>query len=197
MPEATSNLPSALVYIHGFLSSPKSFKAQQFEAYLARKRPEIRYIVPSFSNLPSEAKQSLDAEISELKKQYKVGLVGSSLGGFYASYLAETFDLKAVVVNPAVQPYDVADRYPDIIENPYTHQRFRADEQFIADLKAMERQPTPSRYLLLSQTEDETLDYRKGVSWYEGCEQIVEQGGDHAFQGFERYLTKIIQFLDL
>jgi len=101
------------------------------------------------------------------------------------------------VVNPAVQPYDVADRYPDIIENPYTHQRFRADEQFIADLKAMERQPTPSRYLLLSQTEDETLDYRKGVKWYEGCEQIVEQGGDHAFQGFERYLTKIIQFLDL
>lgn len=191
-------MATALVYIHGFLSSPLSFKAQQTAAYIERKQLDIHTVTPSFSNLPGEAKLSLEADISILRSTYRtIGLIGSSLGGFYASYLAEKFDLKAVLVNPAVQPYDLLDRYPDVVENPYTHQRFSVDADFVAAIRAMEVPPTPSRYMLLTQTEDETLDYKKGVDWYAGCKQIVEQGGDHSFQDFERHLPKIIKFLEL
>ena len=154
--------------------------------------------MPGLSNNPASAITGLCKQVESLRLgDVRIGLIGSSLGGFYASFLAERFDLRAVQVNPAIQPYDLLERYRGENQNPYTGEQFTVDEQFVRSLRDIEVTPSPERYLLLTQTGDETLDFQRGVDWYKGCEQIVEQGGDHAFQGFERHLPKIMDFLAL
>jgi predicted esterase YcpF (UPF0227 family) len=118
------------------------------------------------------------------------------MGGFYATVLAECFDLSAVLVNPSVRPHRRIERLFGEQVNPYSGRRFSLGPRDAADLAAMlPGAVTPSRYRLLLQTGDEVLDYREAVDFYAGCEQLVEAGGDHQFQGFERHLPSVVEFL--
>jgi len=123
-------------------------------------------------------------------------LVGSSLGGYYATHLAERYGTRAVLINPAVRPYEGLQPYLGAQLNPYTGERYELTRGHFDELKALEveRITRPSRYLLLVQTGDEVLDWREAVAFYAGAWQSVQGGGDHAFRDFEAQIPALLRF---
>ena len=186
----------ALIYIHGFLSSPLSFKAQQTQAWLAVNHPQIDYHCPQLSAYPAQTQHELELLVESLMPD-PVYLMGSSLGGFWATWLAEKYNLKAVLINPAVNPQAFMPKYLGLeLKNYHTDDHYCLNAGHIDEiLRANVAIARHGNYWLLAQTDDETLDYRQAVEKYVGCKQTIEQGGDHAFQGFERYLTQCMVFL--
>jgi uncharacterized protein len=188
-------MPS-LLYIHGFLSSPLSYKAQQTQAWLAAKHPEIDYYCPHLSPYPQQTQLLLEGLIESLRAQ-PVYLIGSSLGGFWATWLAEKYNLRALLVNPAVRPQEFMPKYLEMdLKSYHTEDVYYLQPHHIDEIKQVGVQPQRlHNYWLLVQTGDETLDYRQSVEKYAGCKQTIEAGGDHAFQGFDRYLDSGLAFL--
>ncbi|EJG0714307.1 esterase YqiA [Vibrio parahaemolyticus] len=191
--------PSLLLYIHGFNSSPLSMKANLMREYCAQHRPDITVIVPQLPCFPEQAAQLLLDIVEQYKDDYNIGLVGSSLGGYMSTWLNAKYGFKAVVVNPAVKPYELLVDYLGEQTNPYTHETYTLEACHIDELKALDVQSiaSPNSFWLLQQTEDEVLDYRQAVDKFAKAKQTVEQCGDHSFVGFERYPAKIIEFLEL
>ncbi|HCH3860268.1 TPA: esterase YqiA [Vibrio parahaemolyticus] len=191
--------PSLLLYIHGFNSSPLSMKANLMREYCALHRPDIKVIVPQLPCFPEQAAQLLLDIVEQYKDDYNIGLVGSSLGGYMSTWLNAKYGFKAVVVNPAVKPYELLVDYLGEQTNPYTHETYTLEACHIDELKALDVQSiaSPNSFWLLQQTEDEVLDYLQAVDKFAKAKQTVEQGGDHSFVGFERYPAKIIEFLEL
>ncbi|KIE20369.1 esterase [Vibrio sinaloensis] len=191
--------PSLLLYIHGFNSSPLSHKANVMKAYCEQYRPDIKVLAPQLPCFPELAANLLLDIVEQHKEDYRIGLVGSSLGGYMSMWLNNQFGFRAVVVNPAVKPYELLADYLGEQVNPYTNETYMLEEQHIDELIALDT-PTirdPSDFWLLQQEEDEVLDYRQAVSKFVGAKQTVESGGDHSFVDFERYPEKIIKFLQL
>lgn len=187
-----------LFYIHGFNSSPKSAKACLIADYLQRHIPSIHYHVPELSYCPKQAIATLDSVISEqVASDTAIGLIGSSMGGFYGTWIAEKYGLPLVLVNPAVKPYLLLKDYLGVNENIYTGEKYNFTSSNIEELKQLDIDPvtSPERYLLLSQEGDEVLDYREGVAKFHQSRQIVQPGGSHGFDGFETLLPEILAFL--
>ena len=190
-----------LIYIHGFSSSPLSAKAQQIGEALSSNKTsapftDVQYHIPLLTYNPDTAIAVLKQTVEPLLPG-SVGLIGSSMGGFYGTYIAERYDLPLVLINPAVKPYELLLDHLGENENPYTGEKFTFTEQHVDVFKALEVEPItqPERYLLLTKTGDETLDYQQGVTKYQGCRQIVETGGDHSFSDLDRHLNTIFDFL--
>jgi|SRR5690606_17777366 predicted esterase YcpF (UPF0227 family) len=188
---------SSLIYIHGFLSSPLSWKAQQVKAWLQQHRPDITYHCPHLTPYPKATCNTLEALVESLLPE-PIYLMGSSLGGFWATWLAEKYNLRAVLINPSVRPQDFMPDYLDVdLKSYHTDDYYRLRPQHVDEILtcqvAVQR---AANYWLLVQTGDETLDYRQAVEKYHGCKQVVEPGGDHSFQGFERYIKDSIAFLE-
>lgn len=191
--------PSLLLYIHGFNSSPLSHKANVMKEFCLENRPDIKLVTPRLPCFPQQAAQHLLDIVNQYKDDYTIGLVGSSLGGYMSMWLNAQFGFKAVVVNPAVKPYQLLADYLGEQENPYTKERYVLEAKHIEELKILDtpKVATPSDFWLLQQTEDEVLDYKQAVEHFCGAKQTVEQGGDHSFVDFERYPAQIIEFLQL
>lgn len=181
-------------YIHGFNSSPQSAKARLLGDYLATHHPTVCYHVPALPYDPERAIGIL-CETIERCLPAPVKLLGSSLGGFYGTYMAERYNLPLVLVNPAVRPYDLLKDHLGEQTNLYTGERYVFSERHIDVLRRLDVVVTkPERYLLLTQTGDETLDYHEGVEKFSASPQVVEPGGSHGFDGFEHHLQAIMQF---
>ncbi len=187
---------AALLYIHGFLSSPQSFKARQTQVWLAANHPEIAYYCPQLTPYPEQTRRELEQLVESLLPQ-PVYLMGSSLGGFWATWLAEKYDLRALLINPAVSPGNFMPRYiGQELKAYHSDDCYQLTADHIDEINAVDCPVARlQNYWLLVQTADETLDYRDAVKKYAGCKQTIEEGGDHAFQGFERYLDTGIEFL--
>jgi predicted esterase YcpF (UPF0227 family) len=189
---------TALVYLHGFRSSPASAKAtvlaRAVDALPAAQRPRLH--VPALDPHPATAIAAVAALIEQERRRDAITLVGSSLGGFYATHLAERFALRAVLVNPAVRPYDDLQPYSGVQTNLHTGERFIVTEAHFAALRALAvpRITRPERYFLLVQAGDEVLDYREAVAFYAGAWQCVEGGGDHGFARFDTQIPAILRF---
>lgn len=189
-----------LIYIHGFLSSPLSLKAEETRNFLAEQQPQIGFLAPQLANFPDQAYAQLIELLHAEQAKYKtIGLIGSSLGGFFATALAEQFNLRAVLVNPAVNParHRFIARYQGEQFNPYTRETFVLDDSHCQALAAIYSPVLlrPENLWLMVQTADEVLDYREAVAYYRHSLQLIEEGGDHRFQQFHRHLPAIIDFL--
>lgn len=185
-----------LLYLHGFNSSPRSIKAQQMVQHLGSQRPDIAIEVPNLSPYPSIAWQQI-AQIIQAYPAHQIGVVGSSLGGYYATRVSQEFGVPAVLINPAVKPYELLVDYLGENTNPYTQATFILSEQHIDELRALDCTclVDPEKLWVLLQTDDEVLDYRQAEAKYCTAKITVEQGGDHSFVGFEHYLSAILTFL--
>jgi hypothetical protein len=184
-----------LVYLHGFNSSPASGKARQLGEHMATIGRQADYSCPALPNSPREAIAHVEAELAE-RRPGSVTLIGSSLGGFYATHLAEKHGWKAVLVNPAVHAHKLLRSALGPQTNWHTGEKWELTEAHLAELAALDVDEItlPKRYLLLAQTGDEVLDYRDAVAYYAGATQIIEDGGDHGFAGFERHYQTILDF---
>jgi predicted esterase YcpF (UPF0227 family) len=185
---------ATLVYLHGFNSSPQSHKAQVMERYMAQRGLGARYACPG---LPPLARDAI-AEIENLMRQKPAQpfcFVGSSLGGFYATHLAEKHDARAVLINPAIDPQVGLRAYLGPQENLHTGEPYELTEAHLHEWeKLYVPRISPERYLLIVETGDEVLDYRKAVERYAGAEQIIVEGGDHSLQSFPGQLPRILRF---
>src|SRR5262245_34186157 len=182
--ESTTNC--LIVYLHGFNSSPLSHKAQVMAGRMAAQD----FACPA---LPPHAGDALKA--IEPLLGAKPCLVGSSLGGFYATYLAEKHRLRAVLLNPAIDPHVGLRAYLGPQKNLHTGEAYELTEAHLREWeKLYVARVTPGRYLLLVETGDEVLDYRKAVARYAGAEQVVVTGGDHSLQSFPQHLPRILEF---
>ena len=201
IPDLSSPRP-LLVFLHGFLSSPQSFKCQLLRDWLVCEQPQIDFAAPHLSPHPEIAMRALTGLVEGAFERgvLEIGLVGSSMGGFMSTVLAERYALPAVLVNPAVHPARFMPAYLGQTLTPYSGEarEYRltgADVDTMRQLEAGLPQPLQGRYWLLAQRGDETLDCREAENFYRGQRQTIEDGGDHSFQGFARYCQPIVDFL--
>lgn len=183
-----------ILYVHGFNSSALSFKAGLLRERMAALGRSAEFSCPELAHTPRQAIAQLEALIVDAPHA-PVALIGSSLGGFYATWLTEKYALKTVLVNPAVRPYELLRDCVGLQKNLYTGAGYEFTQTHLDELRALETAAvTPQRYLLLVQTGDEVLDYRQAVKKYHGARHMVIEGGDHGFGDFGVYLDAVFEF---
>ena len=161
------------------------------QRYMAERGLAAQYACPALSPLAGDAMR----EIERLPLAKGTCFIGSSLGGFYATYLAEKHALKAVLINPAIDPHVGLRAYLGPQKNLHTGAPYELTEAHLRDWeKLYVPRLHPERYLLIVETGDEVLDYRKAVARYAGAQQVVIQGGDHSLQSFPQHLDRILEF---
>ena len=181
----------SILYIHGLNSSPTSTKASQLLKVAEHCGIARQLRVPALHHHPRQAMPQLQATVAELGRPL---LVGSSLGGFYATYLAEQHGLDALLINPAVRPHRLFGGKEELQTNYYTGETWLLTHDHVAALAELEM-PEPrdaKRYRVWLQTADETLDYRQAETFYAGCSLDIQEGGDHSYQGFARRIPEIL-----
>lgn len=157
-----------LIYLHGFKSSPVSVKASELRRYMEARGFGAQYDCPQLPHRPAPAIALIENRIRT--SATPVTLIGSSLGGYYATWLAEQHDLKAILVNPAVLAADSLSAYVGTQQNMYSGEQFEFTQTHIAEIAAIAvaQITEPSRYWLMVETGDEVLDYRLAMEKYGG-----------------------------
>jgi len=191
--------PTHLLYLHGFRSSPRSFKAERLRAWLARERPGVHWWCPQLPPSPLEAIALAEAGTAGWPRDRRA-VLGSSLGGFYATVLAERWGCKAAVMNPAVDP--ARDLAAYVGEQTAFHdpgERFEFRAAYIDELRTLTPGPItdPGRYFAIIAKGDELLDWREMTARYPGAALRLLEGSDHALADFDDHLPFLLRFLEL
>ena len=178
-----------ILYIHGFRSTENSAKAVQLKAYYKEQ-----IYIASFSHVPDQAVHALEQIIEHHEIR---GLIASSLGGFYATYLSEKYDIKTVLINPSTRPYETLERY--LGENE-THDGILFDWKrvYLEQLKQFAiTTPRAKNYEVFLKAGDEILDHHVAAQYYQGAQIFIDEGGTHRFEDFGLHLEKVDQFFGL
>ena len=188
-----------LLYLHGFRSSPGSFKARCMAAWMRSNRPDVHWWCPSLPPSPAAAWRLITDGIQHWPHD-TLAVIGSSLGGFYATAVAESTGCRAMLLNPAINPARDLTKY--IGEQTQFHapdERFFFRPEFIDELKSL-HQPVitqAGRYGAVIARGDEVLDWREMLGRYPGATVHLLEGGDHAISDFEQHLPFVLNFLNL
>lgn len=185
------------IYLHGFNSAPASFKARLLHEHLSALGRAGEFAAPELSPRPHEAVATIEVLLRD-RDPDRITLVGSSLGGHYATWLAERHGTRAVLVNPAIRPHELLCGHLGPQSNLYTgatYELTQADIDALRDLH-VETITRAQRYLLIVAMGDEVLDSRIAIAKYRGAQQIVHAGGDHGFGAFGEYLDAVVTFGD-
>jgi uncharacterized protein len=188
-----------LLYLHGFRSSPQSAKARQMAAYVAQHHPDVTFWCPQLPPSPQEAMALVMQGVARWPHP-SMAVVGSSLGGFYASWVAHQTRCPSVMLNPAVHPARDLERYigeQTTWQNPT--ERFFFLPEYIGELQALgtHGQPPAAPEMVILAKGDEVLDWREMAGRYPEARQLVQEGGDHALSNFSDYLPTVAAFLAL
>ncbi|MBB1595514.1 YqiA/YcfP family alpha/beta fold hydrolase [Achromobacter sp. UMC46] len=189
-----------ILYLHGFRSSPTSMKARMMADAMAQRGLEADWACPQ---LPASPREAIDLAMGIARRQLEsadspraLTVIGSSLGGFYATWLAEQLGCQAVLLNPAVE----AAR--DLATQVGEHHMYHSDAPFVFlpeyvdELAAIHapRITQPDRYFLVAATGDEVLDWREMRDRYAGCRQRIVQGSDHGLSDFAQWMPEVLEF---
>ena len=192
-----------LLYLHGFRSSPQSMKAQKMAAAVRQRHPAVHWWCPQLPPSPRAAIALINNVIDGWPHETgfeSMAVVGSSLGGFYATAVAERLGCRAVLLNPAVEPARDLSRHigeQTSWQNPDEH--FFFEPAFVEELRALHTGPlrTPGNYLAVIAKGDEVLDWREMTARYAGAHIELLEGGDHALSDFDTHVPLILDFLRL
>lgn len=181
-----------IIYIHGFGGSGISQKAIEFRNYFNKND----FLSPSLSHIPNLAIQTLE-DFIKINSNKKISLIGSSLGGYYAIYLANKYNLKAVLINPSTKPYETMKKRVGLSKSFYDETIFEITDKHCEDLKKFEviNLKKQKNFLLCLQKGDEILDYKVALEKFPNASLIIEEEGSHAFLNIREYFENISKFL--
>ena len=186
-----------ILYLHGFASSADSTKANLIDSYIKKNSRSTKILIPDLDNDIENAYHQID-EIIKLESPSSI--IGSSLGGFYATYFSEKYELLCVNINPAVPPIDMSE-YLGENQNYSTGEKFIINKDHLKLLGKMSKNirvlKRPKNFMTLIQSGDEVLDYKQAIRYFAGSQIEIRFGGNHSFEGFEHYFSKIKIFLDI
>jgi predicted esterase YcpF (UPF0227 family) len=184
-----------ILYLHGFRSSPASYKARVVANRMEALGRAGELVCPQ---LPASPRQAMDLALSLVDgvPAGQLAIVGSSLGGYYATWLAERLGCRAVLLNPAIVPLKDLDSHVGVTTAWHSDQPFEFRREYIDELRALkvDKITRPERYFLIAATGDEVLDYRDMVAHYAGARQQVIEGSDHAICEFADYVDDVLAF---
>ncbi|MEG0921792.1 MAG: YqiA/YcfP family alpha/beta fold hydrolase [Comamonas sp.] len=189
-----------LLYLHGFRSSPNSAKAKRMHRHVTESGRHIAWAAPQ---LPPSPKEAADLLLKTTRSwaglpPESVAVIGSSLGGFYASWIAQQLRCKSVMINPSTKPWVSLENY--LGEQTAWHtpdESFFFRPEYLDELKALDvsQQPPAAAQLLIAAKGDEVLDWHDMVARYPAAKVLLQEGGDHALSNFDEYLPEIDRFL--
>lgn len=184
-----------ILYLHGFRSSPSSYKATVVAARMAALGRAGELACPQLPASPRAAIALARALVDGVAKT-DLAIVGSSLGGYYATWLAEQLGCRAVLLNPAVHPLDSLERHVGVTTAWHSDVPFEFKVEYIDELRvlAVPAITDPARYFLLAASGDDVLDYRTMLAHYQGARQHVIEGSDHAISEFADYVDAVLDF---
>lgn len=188
-----------LLYLHGFRSSPQSTKARVVGERVQARHPGVTWWCPQLPPSPREAAALIQQGVADWPRG-QMAVCGSSLGGFYATWLAEQAGCKAVLLNPAIDP--ARDLAGYIGEQTAWHdpdERFFFRPEYIGELRALQAGPLtrPERYFAVIAKGDELLDWREMTGRYPGAQIRLLEGSDHAISDFDQHIDAVFDFLEL
>ena len=183
-----------LIYLHGFNSSPASHKAQVMKTTMEGRGLGARYACPALPDTPGEAVRAIEQAIAG-RDPRTVTFIGSSLGGYYATWFVEKVGGRAVLINPAITPHLGLEAYLGTQKNLHTGAPYELTRAHLEGWRRLlVERVDPEKYLLLLETGDEVLDWREAARKYEGARAAIRDGGDHSLQSFTEHIERILAF---
>lgn len=190
---------SKILYLHGFRSSPASFKSRLMAQAMAERGRQADWCCPQLPASPKAAAELAHQQARRLLDglpAHHLTVVGSSLGGYYATWLAEQLGCRAVLLNPAV--HAARDLATQVGEHTMYHSAapFVFLPEYVQELQALDvpRLTQPQRYFLVAATGDEVLDWREMRDRFEGCRQRIIDGSDHGLSDFAHWMPEVLEF---
>lgn len=190
-------MTKTILYLHGFKSSSESSKAQDIKHFIAKNTKKTKIIIPdlddNFQNAHNQIEELIRVSGSDIV------FMGSSLGGYYASYFSQKHKKKAVLINPAVYPLEDFEVHLGENENYTSGNKFTITSKEIDFIRTLsfKKLPIPNDLLILMESGDEILNYKKSASYFSGAHIDILFGGDHSYSSFKTKFNKIQKFLDI
>lgn len=186
-----------LLYLHGFRSSPQSTKARQVAARMRERHPQVAWWCPQLPPSPKAAMDLLMRGVAGWPAA-SMGVIGSSLGGFYATCVAQATGCRAVLLNPAVDPARDLSRHigeQTAWHNPGEH--FYFAPEYVDELRRLDTGTLarPGNFFAVIAKGDEVLDWREMAARYAGAKIKLLEGGDHALSDFHAHIDEVLEFL--
>jgi uncharacterized protein len=188
---------ATLVYLHGFNSSPRTVKGRKLAAAAAALSDPPRIYIPALHHRPGTAMREVCAWVDEsVADRATLSFVGSSLGGYYATWLAEKYAARAIVINPAVRPATALVAYSGPQRNLHTGESWELTPEHFTELEALSvaHLTRMERYFLLMRSGDELLNWREAVARYAGAWQYVLGGGNHGWEDIDGEIPSLLRF---